>query len=390
MRRNLPALAILGAIFIFALGLWAGGHPSDLPSSVRKVFVPQETRVHDELIDTIESHFYRKVPRKELENASLKGIVASLGDRFSEYLTPTESKEFDTELNGGEFAGVGITVNPEKRGLRVLNVIPGSPAAKAKIRASDIIAGVNGRSIAGAAARTASTKIRGKPGTTVRLTVLSTDGSKREVTVKRATLHPPVSQSRLVEWQGIKLGVADLSTFNEGAHGKVRTEVDRLLKQGAQGIVLDLRGNGGGLLQEGRLVASVFVDKGLIVSTNGRRSPEQKLYATGDAISGKVPVVVLVDGGTASASEIVTGALRDHHRATVVGERTFGKGVFQEIEPLSNGGVLRLTVGRYFLPNGENLTGQGIQPQVKAKDNPRTNRDEALDAALDTLRSKAA
>jgi carboxyl-terminal processing protease len=132
------------------------------------------------------------------------------------------------------------------------------------------------------------------------------------------------------------------------------------------------------------------VDKGLIVSTNGRRSPEQKLYATGDAISPKVPVVVLVDGGTASASEIVTGALRDHHRATVVGEKTFGKGVFQEIEPLSNGGVLRLTVGRYFLPNGENLTGQGIQPQVKAKDNPSTNRDEALDAALNTLLSKGA
>jgi carboxyl-terminal processing protease len=390
MRRNLPALAILGAILIFCLGLWAGGHPTDLPSPIRKIFVPQDTRVRDELIDTIESHYYKKVPRKQLETASLKGIVASLGDRFSEYLTPSESKEFDTALNGGEFAGVGITVNPERRGLRVLNVIPGSPAAKAKIRASDIVVAVNGQSIAGAAARTASTKIRGKPGTSVKLTVLSTDGSKREVTVKRATLHPPVSQSRLVNWHGTKLGVADLSTFNEGAHNKVRAEVDRLLKQGAKGIVLDLRGNGGGLLQEGRQVASVFVDKGLIVSTNGRRSPEQKLYATGDAINPKVPVVVLVDGGTASASEIVTGALRDHHRATVVGEKTFGKGVFQEIEPLSNGGVLRLTVGRYFLPNGENLTGQGIQPQVKAKDNPKTNRDEALDAALDTLRSKGA
>jgi carboxyl-terminal processing protease len=184
--------------------------------------------------------------------------------------------------------------------------------------------------------------------------------------------------------------VAELSTLGEGAHGKLREDIDRLLKDGAKGIVLDLRGNGGGLLQEGRLVASIFVDKGLIVSTNGRSSPEQKLYATGGAISSKVPVVVLVDGGTASASEIVTGALRDHHRATVVGTKTFGKGVFQQIEPLSNGGVLDLTVGRFFLPNGENLAGNPIVPQVKAQDNPRTSPDEALNTALQTLLAKGA
>jgi carboxyl-terminal processing protease len=184
--------------------------------------------------------------------------------------------------------------------------------------------------------------------------------------------------------------VTELSTFSDGAHAKLREQVDRLLRQGAKGLVLDLRGNGGGLLQEGRLVASIFVDKGLIVSTNGRHSPEQKLNATGGAIPANIPMTVLVDGGTASAAEIVTGALRDHDRATVVGERTFGKGVFQEIEPLKNGGALDLTVGRFFLPNGENLTGPGIDPAVPARDNPKTPRDEALDSALNTVRDKIA
>jgi carboxyl-terminal processing protease len=369
-------------------GLWLGGHPDDLPSGIRKHFVASDTAVRDELIDTIEQSYYKKVPRKALENASLKGIVSSLGDRFSQYLTPGESKSFNSELNGGEFAGVGVSVVPEKRGLLVTNVIPGSPASGAGIRAADVITEVEGKSIAGAAARTASSQIRGKPGTTVRLTVVSPSHKSRSLELKRARLRAPLTEGRVVTSGGVKLGVAELSTFGEGAHGKLREQIDKLLSQGAKGIVLDLRGNGGGLLQEGRLVASIFVEKGLIVSTNGRASPEQKLDATGGAISPKIPVVVLVDGGTASASEIVTGALRDHHRATIVGTKTFGKGVFQQIEPLSNGGVLDLTVGRFFLPDGENLAGHGIVPQVKAQDNPRTSRDEALDTALRTLRAK--
>jgi carboxyl-terminal processing protease len=346
--------------------------------------------VRDELIDEIEQSYYKKVPRKDLDTASLRGIVASLGDQFSRYLTPDESKSFDSELNGGEFAGVGVTVVPEKRGLLVTNVIPGSPAAGSGIKEADVITAVNGKSIAGVAARTASSQIRGKPGTTVRLTVASPSGKSRQLTVKRAKLRAPLTEGRVVTRRGVKLGVAELSTFGEGAHGKLREQIDKLLGKGAKGIVLDLRGNGGGLLQEGRLVASIFVNKGLIVSTNGRASPEQKLDATGGAISPKIPVVVLVDGGTASASEIVTGALRDHHRATVVGTKTFGKGVFQEVEPLSNGGVLDLTVGRFFLPNGENLTGHGIVPDVKAKDNPHTTPDEALNVALRTLLAKGA
>ena len=152
--------------------------------------------------------------------------------------------------------------------------------------------------------------------------------------------------------------------------------------------MLDLRGNGGGLLQEAVLVSSLFIQDGLIVSTKGRNKPEHKFEAEGDAINDEVPLVVLVDGGSASASEIVTGALRDRHRATVVGTRTFGKGVFQELDELSNGGVLDLTVGSYYLPSGENISNKGIKPTVRAVDRPRTERDEALPVALDALARK--
>ena len=182
-----------------------------------------------------------------------------------------------------------------------------------------------------------------------------------------------------------------LASFTSGAHGELRSAIDKSLKRGAKGIVLDLRGNGGGLLDEAVLVGSIFLSDGTIVSTRGRARPKRTYRAVGDAISDKVPVVVLVDRGTASAAEIVTGALQDRHRAEVVGTRTFGKGVFQEVEQLSNGGALDITVGEYFLPSGRNLggggvkEGKGIAPDVAARDNPKTRPDEALDVALRTL-----
>jgi carboxyl-terminal processing protease len=169
----------------------------------------------------------------------------------------------------------------------------------------------------------------------------------------------------------------------------MRKEIDKVRRKGASGLVLDLRGNGGGLLEEAVLVASVFVEDGKIVSVRGRARPEHTETARGGAIDRKIPIVVLVDRGSASASEIVTGALRDRGRATVVGTRTFGKGVVQEVQRLSNGGVLDLTVARYYLPKGETISHKGIQPQVKAADKPKTRRDEALDKALSTLLAKS-
>jgi carboxyl-terminal processing protease len=193
---------------------------------------------------------------------------------------------------------------------------------------------------------------------------------------------------------GTKVGYVSLSQFTSGAHGIVSEDVRALLDRGAKGIVFDLRHDGGGLLEEGVLVASVFIPDGLIVSTKGRNRAERKFNASGDAIDTKIPLVVLVDGATASASEIVTGALQDDKRATVVGTRTYGKGVFQEVEELPNGGAMKITVGEYFTPSGRNLAARngkpgGITPDVEASDDPATRKtDEALQKGLEVLEGK--
>jgi carboxyl-terminal processing protease len=212
------------------------------------------------------------------------------------------------------------------------------------------------------------------------------------VRITRAIVSEPVVASATDTFHGKKLGVVALASFTPGAHGEVSQAVQQALKEGARGIVLDLRGNGGGLLNEAVDVASIFIPDGTIVSTDGRARPRHVYTATGGAIPASVPVVVLVDRGTASSAEIVTGALHDRHRAEIVGTNTYGKGVFQEIRELPNGGALDLTVGQYFLPDGENIggrgvaEGRGIVPDVHASDNPDTpRRDEALDAALKQL-----
>jgi carboxyl-terminal processing protease len=380
--------AILGlaiALLVLSGGIWLGGHPESLPEPLRAAFVDDDVALRAELVDAIDDNFIRDVDEDELEERSLKGIVRSLNDRFSHYLTPGEADQFREGVEG-RFEGVGMSVNEDKRGLEVVRVFDGSPAKKAGIKPGDVITEVNGRSIAGVNSEVATGRIKGPPGTEVKLTLLNPQTKdSREITVERARIEVPVAEGRIVERDGKKLGVVTLAGFTEGAHGAVREEVEKLLGRGAQGLVLDLRGNGGGLLQEAVLVASIFIEDGVIVSTDGRTKPKREFDAEGDAIPEDVPMVVLVDGGSASASEIVTGALRDSKRAVVVGERTFGKGVFQEVQPLSNGGVLDLTVGSYYLPSGENISDKGIKPSVPARGNPRSERDEALPKALTTL-----
>jgi carboxyl-terminal processing protease len=385
VRPSRITLVAAALVAVLAAGIWLGGHPENLPGPIRDALVDDNRALRAEVLDTIEDNFYRPVDESKLEDASLKGVVDSLDDRFSHYLTPKEAATFHDTVSG-EFEGVGMNVEEDKRGLRVLRVFDRSPARRAGIQPEDLIVAVNGRSIAGVNSEVATARIKGPEGTKVTLGVVKAGGGeRRNVRVERGRIEIPVARGRIVTRHGRKVGVVGLAGFSNGAHGLVRREVDRVLKKGAEGIVLDLRGNGGGLLAEGVLVASIFIEDGKIVSVRGRHRPNRTEDAIGDAIPGRVPVVVLVDRGSASASEIVTGALRDRKRATVVGTRTYGKGLVQEVIDLSNGGVLDLTVANYYLPGGETITRKGIQPQVKASDDPKTKRDEALPVALDTL-----
>jgi carboxyl-terminal processing protease len=378
-------IAALCALVALVAGLWLGGHPESLPGPVRDAFVEEDRAMRAEIIESIEDNFYKPVDTKKLDDASLKGIVESLDDPYSHYLTPKEAKQFNESVSG-EFEGVGMNVEQDKRGLKVLRVFDGSPAERARIRRGDFILGVNGRSIAGVNSEVATSRIKGPAGTSVTLRVF-TPGQERDrtVRVKRERIEVPVARGRMVERGGQRVAVVELLSFSSGAHGLLRREVDRLLDNGAEAFVLDLRGNGGGLLSEGVLVSSIFIEDGEIVSVRGRHRSERTQEAQGDAIDEDIPVVTLVDGGSASASEIVTGALRDRKRAKVVGARTFGKGLVQEVERLSNGGVLDLTVANYYLPGGETISTTGIKPQIRAADDPDTDRDEALPVAIDEL-----
>jgi carboxyl-terminal processing protease len=389
------ALALLLPILLVA-GLWLGGHPEDLPGFLRSTFVAgQQQPVLNEAVQRIEHDYYRPIPASQLSNASIAAMVASLHDRFSHYLTPGEYREFNAPPH---FTGIGVSVGSERRGLLIARVFNTSPAARAGLKPGDVIVAVNGRKLERLTADAATELIRGLPGTDVQLGIElppagpDRRGAIRDVKITRAIITEPVVESVTKTVHGIKLGVVALAMFSPGSHVEVREAVEHELHAGARGLVFDLRANGGGLVEEAQLIASIFIPKGVIVTTRGRTQPAQVLDATGGAISSSIPLVVLVDADTASSSEIVTAALQDHRRATVVGTHTFGKGVFQEEQPLSNGGALDITVGEYFTPDGRNLGGGGVKqgagviPEVLVPDG--VDSEHGLDVALSTLAAK--
>jgi carboxyl-terminal processing protease len=353
----------------------------------------RQTRLVHETLGILDDDYYRKVDDTRLVDRGLTALVGGLHDQFSQYFDKRAYEAFQKESNG-EFSGVGMTVVRDPRGLRITEVFPRSPAERAGLRRGDLVVAVNGTSLAGRASTSSSSMIRGKPGTRVTLTVVSGRTRTRK-TITRAQLSVPPVRARTIVYHGRKLGYVELIQFSEGVHGDVIKAVRKQLAAGAKGVVFDLRSNPGGLLEEAVRVASIFVPRGVIVSTAGRKRPKHVYDAEGGAISTRIPLVILVNRGTASAAEIVTGAVQDHHRGKVIGTRTFGKGVFQEIRGLSNGGALKITVGEYFTPSGRNLGGGGVRegngltPDVRADDNPHTRRDDALDVALRTLAAEA-
>jgi carboxyl-terminal processing protease len=396
-RRSLtPLFAVLLPVCL-VLGVWLGGHPENLPGFARDVLVnDSDGRTYEEAIDAIADNYYRDVDRDKLLDESLTGAVESLDDRFSAYFDPKAYTRFE-EATSGEFEGVGLSVAEVKRGLRVLTVFDGSPAKRAGIKPGDVVTAVDGDPLKGSTVEEATTLIKGRAGTEVELTVVTGKQEPRRLKLRRARVDVPVVEAAMERSGGSKVAHVRLSSFTSGAHGEVRQAVDRLLDRGAEAVVLDLRDNGGGLLNEAVLVSSIFVDDGTIVATRGRSRPRRVFEATGDAIDADVPLVVLVDGESASASEIVAGALQDRERAKVVGTRTFGKGVFQEVRRLSNGGALDITVGEYYTPDGRNLggggveKGAGIEPEIKARDDTKTEgRDEALEVAVKAVAREAA
>lgn len=377
---------IAGLVIGLAAGLLIGGQTDRLGDDVADL-IGVRGSASDDAIDVIEENYFEEIDTSELEDASIRGMVRELreryDDRFSHYFDAGQLRQFN-QATSGSFSGIGLSVREVKRGLRVTTVFDDTPAKRAGIREGDEILAVDGRSIAGKPADLATGMIKGPPGTTVELKVRTPSGDTREIELERAEVRVPVVEGKLRRTGGRKVAYVQLSGFSEGAHGELRSEVERLYGESAEGLVLDLRGNGGGLLNEAVLTSSVFIEDGVIVSTAGRAQPDQDYEAVGDALEPR-PMVVLINRDTASAAEILASALGERGLATIVGTRSFGKGSFQEVIELEDGGALDLTVGEYLTSEGKSLAGKGIRPDVPAKDRLRTPPDEALRRGLEVL-----
>jgi carboxyl-terminal processing protease len=392
-RDRSPRTAVLAVVGVVALivGLWFGGHPSWLPSPLRSVFVSQSSndRTLDDVLGLLQRDYYRPINRAQLINKGLASAVQSLNDPYSHYFDPADYQTFQDQSNP-HLSGVGIDVQTEPRGLLVVDVFAGSPAAKAGLQRGDVITEVGSTSLANRSANFSASLIKGRAGTKVTLTVMSAK-HKRVVSLTRADITIPVASGRILTYHGVKIGAVQLTSFTQDSGSELRAQVQKVLRLGARALILDLRENGGGLLDEAVNVASIFIPDGTIVSTYGRHEPRQVYEAHRNAIAPRIPMVVLVDRGTASAAEIVTAALQDRGRAKVVGTHTYGKGVFQEIQPLPNGGALDFTVGEYFTPSGRNLGGGGVRrgagvtPNIYAATNPKAHSDTALRVAEQTV-----
>ncbi len=389
--RARGAIAFGVALIAFlVLGVYLGGHPSKLPTFAREAFTEEPTSLVAEASEIIKDNYFRKVGNTELGNASLQGMVRELRrrhkDRFSDYFSPESLEGFNQQIEG-RFSGIGLSVVSSKKGLHVVKVFHGSPAEEAGIEAGDTIVSVEGESIAGLDSTEATNKIKGPEGSEVTVGVEDKKTHKvSEKTLTRAEVELPNVSSRTFTTNGKKIGYVRLFSFSANASKQLAHGIEKVKKEGAEGLVLDLRENPGGLLDEAVATASLFLPEGETVVTTKSRTKGNSTHKTGAGKIVDVPFDVLVDRNTASSAEILTAALNEDGGATVVGTRTYGKGVFQEEHDLANGGALKLTVGEFFTPNGENLarTG-GIHPEVKVVDKPGTTVDEARQKALETV-----
>ncbi len=354
------AFVALGVLlgFTAAIGLLPAARGANDMSTYRQL------DLFSQAFDTVRKNYVRPVQDSELVNAAIDGMVTGL-DPHSSYMDPKNYADMQIQTKG-EFGGVGIEVTMEDGLIKVISPIDDTPAARAGIKTGDFIAAIDGAAIQGLDLNNAIDKMRGPAGSKVTLTVLR-QGTKKpfDVTLARAIIRVDSAK-----WhrEG-DVAYLRLTGFNEQTASGMEKGIRELKKQigpGLKGYILDLRNNPGGLLDQAVQVSDDFLTSGEIVSTRGRHADDTQRYDAkpGDLADGK-KIVVLINGGTASASEIVAGALQDHKRATIVGMTSFGKGSVQTIIPLGEtGGALRLTTARYYTPSGHSIQAQGIVPDV--------------------------
>lgn len=374
---RLNSLALTIALVIGAPLAFAAETAPLAPAATTKAPLPlEELRTFAEVMDRIKAAYVEPVDDKTLLENAIKGMLSNL-DPHSAYLGPEDFAELQ-ESTSGEFGGLGIEVGAEDGFIKVVSPIDDTPASKAGIQAGDFIVKINDQPTRGQSMTEAVDKMRGKIGEKITLTLVRDGGAPFDVTLTRATIQVKSVKSQLLDsgYAYIRITQFQVKTGEEVAKALAKLRKDNGNKK-LSGIVLDLRNNPGGVLQAAVEVVDHFVTKGLIVYTKGRiANSELRFSATGKDLSEAVPMVVLINGGSASASEIVAGALQDQKRAVVMGTTSFGKGSVQTVLPLNNDRALKITTALYFTPNGRSIQAQGIVPDIEVRKAKITNEQQ--------------
>jgi len=319
-----------------------------------------------EVLEKIQNEYVEEIDQAEAMDSAINGLLQSL-DPYSSYMNPETYEESEVETSG-EFGGLGIEVSMERGVVKVIAPIDDTPASRAGVKAGDYITKINGEQVRGKSLMEAVNLMRGPVGTSIEITVRRKNLNKAKIIkITREIIEIKSVVSKQID---NKVGYLRLRAFNENSSYQLKKEISDIEKnEKLVGYILDLRNNPGGLLTQAIEISDFFLDEGEIVSTKGRKNREnRKFFAKkGDKIKGK-PLIVLINNGSASASEIVAGALQDQKRAVLLGEATFGKGSVQSIIPLQNRGAIRLTVSKYYLPSGKSISEVGIVPDIKVEE----------------------
>jgi carboxyl-terminal processing protease len=378
-RLLVPAVAIAALFASFAVGFELRSHSLAQPGPARPA-APLRTQV----LADLESYYYRTLPRAAYHAHTVAAMLRALGDPYTRYLPPNAYSQLRA-AESGTYTGVGLGLLRGRRGLRVTASIRGLPGRQAGIRPGDVITTIDGTSLASLSYRHALDLIGGRAGSAIHLEVVRPGHAPMDLTLVRRPIILPYVSSRVIRFRRMDVCVIRLLSFPATAAAQVRKIAERASRR-HEPVILDLRGNPGGLLSQAVAVVRVFARSGVVVTTRGLHEPARQFVADGTAV-GRLRLAVLINGGTASAAEVVTGALRADAGAIVVGRPSFGKGTVQAVEPLAAGGALKLTVARFTLPGGLVVEGRGIHPDLLIEARAGAS-DRVLRAALFALRRR--
>lgn len=323
------------------------------------------------IIYLIDNFYVEDKNLDELVDSAINGMLQDL-DPYSSYLSPDEYEEMQVEFEG-EFGGIGIVITVRENKLTIVSPIKNTPGERAGLKAGDVIKAIDGQLTSEISQQKAVDLMRGEPGTHVTLTILRDEEEEFDVDITRANIEVPYVEHNM---ETDKIGYVSIAQFAKDVGYKTEEAINDLKSQGAKALILDLRSNPGGILDEAVKVASNFIDQGTVVTVKSRRSEDEVFYVRNDIEANDLPVIVLINEGSASASEIVAGAISDTDRGKLLGQKTFGKGTVQTVIPLGDGSALRLTTARYYTPNGTFIHEKGIEPDYLVEFQPEDTEDE--------------